>query len=51
MLNKLQMKKWLKQLSLGDSIGTDNATALIAKIKEEMAENQPKTEADIKNNY
>lgn len=38
----------VKTAKLGDSIGADNATALIAKVKEKMAENPPKTEADIR---
>ena len=38
----------VKTAKLGDSIGADNATALIAKVKEEMAKNPPKTEADIR---
>lgn len=33
---------------LGDEIGTEKASALITKIKEEMANQQPKTEADIR---
>ncbi len=38
----------VKTAELGDSIGADNATALIAKVKEEVAKNQPETEADIR---
>ncbi|MCQ6273821.1 DUF1002 domain-containing protein [Bacillus sp. V3B] len=33
---------------LGDSIGTEKASALITKIKEDIANQQPKTEADIR---
>ena len=42
------MKRWLKQLQLGDQVGTDEAAALITKIKEKMAINPPKTEADVR---
>ena len=35
-------EEMVKTAELGDAIGTENATALIAKVKEEMAENQPK---------
>ncbi|WP_428908983.1 DUF1002 domain-containing protein [Niallia sp. Krafla_26] len=38
----------VKTAELGDSIGADNASALIAKVKEEIAKNPPKTEADIR---
>jgi uncharacterized protein YpuA (DUF1002 family) len=41
-------EEMVKTAELGDSIGADNATALIAKVKEKMAENPPKTEADIR---
>jgi uncharacterized protein YpuA (DUF1002 family) len=33
---------------LGDDIGTDQAAALVTKIKEKMAENKPETEADTR---
>lgn len=33
---------------LGDAIGTDQAAALVTKIKEKMAENKPETEADTR---
>lgn len=33
---------------LGDEIGTDQASALVTKIKEKMAENKPETEADTR---
>ncbi len=33
---------------LGDEIGTDQAAALVTKIKEKMAENKPETEADTR---
>ena len=42
-------EEMVKTAELGDSIGAENATALIAKVKEKMAKTQPKTEADIKN--
>ena len=34
---------------LGDSIGTDQAAALVTKIKEKMADNTPQNEADLRN--
>lgn len=34
---------------LGDSIGTDQASALVTKIKEKMAENTPQNEEDLRN--
>ena len=37
------MRKWSKSAQLGDAIGAENASALITKVKEEMAKNQPKT--------
>ena len=33
---------------LGDEIGTDQASALVTKIKEKMAENKPETEAETR---
>lgn len=33
---------------LGDDIGTEQAAALVTKIKEKMAENKPETEADTR---
>ncbi|WP_071395642.1 DUF1002 domain-containing protein [Bacillus tuaregi] len=41
-------EEMVKSAELGDEIGTENATALITKIKEKMAANPPKTEADIR---
>jgi uncharacterized protein YpuA (DUF1002 family) len=41
-------EEMVKSAELGDEIGKGNATALITKIKEEMANNQPKTEADLR---
>ncbi|WP_338451743.1 DUF1002 domain-containing protein [Niallia oryzisoli] len=41
-------EEMVKSAELGDEIGTENATALITKIKEEMANNPPKTEADLR---
>ena len=34
-------EEMVKTAELGDSIGAENATALIAKVKEEMAKNPP----------
>lgn len=33
---------------LGDSVGNENAAALIAKIKEEIAKNSPETDAELR---
>ncbi|KAA9026180.1 DUF1002 domain-containing protein [Niallia endozanthoxylica] len=41
-------EEMVKSAKLGDEIGTENASALITKIKEEMANNPPKTEADLR---
>jgi len=41
-------EEMVKSAELGDEIGTENASALITKIKEEMANNPPKTEADLR---
>ena len=34
-------EEMVKSAELGDAIGNENATALITKVKEEMANNQP----------
>ncbi|MFB6465943.1 DUF1002 domain-containing protein [Cytobacillus sp. Hz8] len=41
-------EEMVESAKLGESIGNENATALFAKIKEEMAKNPPKTEADLR---
>ena len=41
-------EEMVKSAELGDAIGTENAAALITKVKEEIAKNQPKTEADLR---
>jgi len=41
-------EEMVKTAELGDEIGTENASALITKVKEEIAKNPPKTEADIR---
>ncbi|KMY50651.1 DUF1002 domain-containing protein [Peribacillus loiseleuriae] len=41
-------EEMVKTAQLGDQVGTDEATALITKIKEKMAINPPKTEADVR---
>jgi uncharacterized protein YpuA (DUF1002 family) len=41
-------EEMVKTAELGDSIGADNASALIAKVKEKMAIDPPETEADIR---
>jgi uncharacterized protein YpuA (DUF1002 family) len=41
-------EEMVKTAQLGDSIGGDKAAALMGKVKEEIAKNDPKTEADIR---
>ncbi len=41
-------EEMVKSAQLGDAIGSDNASALITKIKEEMAKNPPKTIEEIR---
>ena len=41
-------EEMVKSAELGDAIGTENASALITKVKEEIAKSQPKTEADLR---
>lgn len=38
----------VKTAQLGDSIGAENAAALMGKVKDEIAKNEPKTEADLR---
>ncbi|WP_108672311.1 DUF1002 domain-containing protein [Peribacillus acanthi] len=41
-------EEMVKTATLGDQIGTEEATALMTRIKEEMAKNPPETEEELK---
>ncbi|RUQ26502.1 DUF1002 domain-containing protein [Peribacillus cavernae] len=41
-------EEMVKTAKLGDEVGSDKAAALITKIKENMAENPPQTEAEVR---
>ncbi|RDU35008.1 DUF1002 domain-containing protein [Neobacillus piezotolerans] len=41
-------EEMVETAKLGDSIGKENASALIAKVKEEIAKDKPKDEAELK---
>lgn len=41
-------EEMVETAKLGDSVGNENAAALIAKIKEEMAKNSPETDAELR---
>ncbi|RFU67787.1 DUF1002 domain-containing protein [Peribacillus saganii] len=41
-------EEMVKTAHLGDQVGTDEASALMTKIKEEIAQNPPETEADLR---
>ncbi|WP_316569741.1 DUF1002 domain-containing protein [Neobacillus sp. YIM B06451] len=41
-------QEMVETAKLGDSIGKENASALIAKVKEEIAKDKPKNEAELK---
>ncbi|HWO97499.1 MAG TPA: DUF1002 domain-containing protein [Bacillus sp. (in: firmicutes)] len=47
-IKKVANEEMVKTAQLGDSIGADNAAALMAKVKDEIAKNEPKTEADLR---
>ncbi|MCH6267695.1 DUF1002 domain-containing protein [Neobacillus citreus] len=47
-VKKAANEEMVKTAQLGDSIGADNAAALMEKVKDEIAKNDPKTEADIR---
>jgi uncharacterized protein YpuA (DUF1002 family) len=47
-IKKAANEEMVKTAQLGDSIGADKAAALMGKIKEEIAKNEPKTEADLR---
>ncbi|WP_160721450.1 DUF1002 domain-containing protein [Bacillus sp. USDA818B3_A] len=42
-------EEMVETAKLGDSIGKENAAALIAKVKEEIAKNKPKNDAELQN--
>lgn len=41
-------EEMVETAKLGDSVGNENASALIAKIKEEIAKNSPETDAELR---
>lgn len=41
-------EEMVETAKLGDSVGNENAAALITKIKEEMAKNSPETDAELR---
>ncbi|WP_374719802.1 DUF1002 domain-containing protein [Parageobacillus toebii] len=47
-VKKVATEEMVKTAKLGESIGTDKAVALLAKIKEEIANNPPQTDADLR---
>lgn len=47
-VKKAANEEMVKTAELGDSIGADKAAALMGKVKDEIAKNDPKTEADIR---
>ncbi|PAE44671.1 DUF1002 domain-containing protein [Bacillus sp. 7884-1] len=47
-IKKAANEELVKTAQLGDSIGADNAAVLMGKVKEEIAKNEPKTEADLR---
>ncbi|MBS4214744.1 DUF1002 domain-containing protein [Neobacillus rhizophilus] len=47
-VKKAANEEMVKTAQLGDSIGADKAAALMGKVKDEIAKNDPKTEADIR---
>ncbi|NWQ39737.1 DUF1002 domain-containing protein [Bacillus sp. EB106-08-02-XG196] len=47
-IKKAANEEMVKTAQLGDSVGADNAAALMGKVKEEIAKNEPKTEADLR---
>jgi uncharacterized protein YpuA (DUF1002 family) len=47
-IKKVANEEMVKTAQLGDSIGAENAAALMGKVKDEIAKNEPKTEADLR---
>ncbi|KAA0550451.1 DUF1002 domain-containing protein [Bacillus sp. BGMRC 2118] len=47
-VKKVANEEMVKTAELGDKLGTEEAAALMAKIKEEMANNAPKTDEELR---
>jgi uncharacterized protein YpuA (DUF1002 family) len=47
-VKQIANEEMVKTAKLGDSIGPENAAALMAKIKEEMAKNAPKNDEELR---
>jgi uncharacterized protein YpuA (DUF1002 family) len=47
-VKKVANEEMVKTAQLGESIGNDQAVALLTKIKEEIAKNAPKNDADLR---
>ncbi|ARA99273.1 MULTISPECIES: DUF1002 domain-containing protein [Geobacillus] len=47
-VKKVANEEMVQTAKLADSIGADKAVALVAKVKEEIANNPPKTDADLR---
>ncbi|RAK22240.1 uncharacterized protein YpuA (DUF1002 family) [Anoxybacillus vitaminiphilus] len=47
-VKKVANEEMVKTAKLGESIGNDQAVALLTRIKEEIAKNPPKTDADLR---
>lgn len=47
-VKKVANEEMVKTAELGDKLGTEEAAALMAKIKEEMAKNAPKTDEELR---
>jgi uncharacterized protein YpuA (DUF1002 family) len=47
-VKKVANEEMVKTAKLGESIGNDKAVALLTRIKEEIAKNPPKTDADLR---
>jgi uncharacterized protein YpuA (DUF1002 family) len=47
-VKQIANQEMVETAKLGDSIGAENAAALIAKIKEKVAENAPETDAELR---
>jgi uncharacterized protein YpuA (DUF1002 family) len=47
-IKKVANEEMVKTAQLGDSIGAEKAAALMAMVKDEIAKNEPKTEADLR---
>jgi uncharacterized protein YpuA (DUF1002 family) len=47
-VKQIANQEMVETAKLGETIGAENAAALMAKIKEEMAKNAPETDADLR---